>query len=62
MSTCSETIEYPPAVKSKTASSKYKQKVLQERPETLFLDLYKDGWACHLIFYTDEAYAWLDVI
>ena len=62
MSTCSETIEYPPAVKSKTARNKYKQQVLRERPETLFLDLYKDGRACNLIFYTDEAYAWLDVI
>ena len=62
MSTCSETIEYPPAVKSKTARSKYKQQVLQERPETFFLDLYKDGRPCNLIFYTNETCAWLDVI
>ena len=62
MSTCSETIEYPPAVKSKTARGKYKQQVLRERPETLFLNMYKDGRACNLIFCTDEAYVWLDVI
>ena len=52
MSTCSETIEYHPALKSKTARG----------PETLFLDLYKDGRAHNLVFYTDEVYVWLDVI
>ncbi len=62
LSTCSETTEYPPSVKSKTARGKYKQQVLCDRPETLFLDQYKDGRACNSIFYTDKPYACLNVI
>jgi len=62
MSTHSDTIEYPPTIKSKTARGKYKQTILRERPEILFLDHYKDGRSCNLIFWTDEPYAWLNVI
>ncbi|KAG9265453.1 hypothetical protein AMEX_G18137 [Astyanax mexicanus] len=49
---------YPPEVKSETARKQFKHKLLREKPESLFSDLYKTGETSNLIFYTDSPESW----
>ena len=53
-------IEYPPEL-NKKKRKEYKDKVLRERPETLFADL-RSGNISNLIFFTDQPQAWLTAI
>lgn len=51
-------ILYPAEIKSATQRKLFKQKLLQENPESLFADLYKNGDVSNLIFFTKSPCAW----
>ncbi|KAK1884602.1 Toxin coregulated pilus biosynthesis protein B [Dissostichus eleginoides] len=57
---CTEAVPlvYPQEVKNDSARKAYKLKLLKDRPETLFADLYKSGEVSNLIFLTDQPLAW----
>ncbi|KAI4798539.1 hypothetical protein KUCAC02_021970 [Chaenocephalus aceratus] len=57
---CTEAVPlvYPQEVKHDSARKAYKLKLLKDRPETLFADLYKSGEVSNLIFLTDQPLAW----
>ncbi len=55
-------LSYPQDVKNESARKTYKQKILKERPETLFSDTYKTGDVSNLIFLTDQPLAWHSAI
>ncbi|KAF3842783.1 hypothetical protein F7725_001632 [Dissostichus mawsoni] len=57
---CTEAVRlvYPQEVKNDSARKAYKFKLLKDRPETLFADLYKSGEVSNLIFLTDQPLAW----
>ncbi|XP_078023017.1 uncharacterized protein LOC144462725 [Epinephelus lanceolatus] len=61
---CTEAVPllYPPDVTNETARKAFKQKLLKERPETLFSDLYKTGEVSNLILFTDQPLAWHSAI
>ncbi|KAI4803409.1 hypothetical protein KUCAC02_006958 [Chaenocephalus aceratus] len=56
---CTEAVPlvYPQEVKHDSARKAYKLKLLKDRPETLFADLYKSGEVSNLIFLTDQPIA-----
>ncbi len=49
---------YPQDVKSESSRKAHKQKVMKERPETLFSDSYKNGDISNLTFFTEQPLAW----
>ncbi|KAI9538426.1 hypothetical protein NQZ68_014170 [Dissostichus eleginoides] len=57
---CTEAVPlvYPQEVKNDSARKANKLKLLKDRPETLFADLYKSGEVSNLIFLTDQPLAW----
>ncbi|KAM9473035.1 uncharacterized protein ACWYII_008123 [Salvelinus alpinus] len=57
-----ESILYPKEAKNDTMRKAFKQKLLKERPETLFADLYKNGDVSNLIFLTDQPNAWRSAV
>ncbi|XP_071186896.1 uncharacterized protein [Salvelinus alpinus] len=57
-----ESILYPKKAKNDTMRKTFKQKLLEERPETLFADLYKNGDVSNLIFLTDQPNAWRSAV
>jgi hypothetical protein len=56
------TILYPLDIKNDKGRKEYKNKVLMENPETLFVDYYKNGNISNLIFHTDHPLAWCSAI
>ena len=50
------TIQHPMDIKNNTERNKYKIKLLNDNPETLFADCYKEENVSNLMFHTDLAW------
>lgn len=55
-------IHYPSELKNEPQRREFKQKLLEEKPETLFADLYKNGEVSNLIFYSAHPDTWHSAI
>ena len=53
---------YTQDLKNESARKAHKQKILKERPETLFSDCYKNGDTSNLILFTEQPLAWHSAI
>ncbi len=55
-------ITYPYKATNEILKKKHKEKLLKDRPETLYSDLYKNGEVSNIIFYTEDPEAWHSAI
>ncbi len=55
-------ITYPYKATNEILKKKHKKKLLKDRPETLYSDLYKNGEVSNIIFYTEDPEAWHSAI
>ncbi|KAL1261429.1 hypothetical protein QQF64_006694 [Cirrhinus molitorella] len=55
-------ITYPYKATNEILKKKHKEKLLKDRPETLYSDLYKNGEVSNIIYYTEDPEAWHSAI